>query len=72
MTAPTQADEAKEAEGYTVEYAGRLLGLGRYAARRAVARGEIPAIKIGRRIIVPRRAFEEMLKGRERGGDGSA
>ena len=37
----------------TVEEAGRILGIGRSAAYRAVARGEIPSIKIGNRVLVP-------------------
>jgi excisionase family DNA binding protein len=37
----------------TVPEAGDLLGVGRTAAYDAVARGELPALRIGRRILVP-------------------
>lgn len=37
----------------TVEEAGALLGLGRSSAYRAVARGDIPTIRLGRRLLVP-------------------
>jgi hypothetical protein len=37
----------------TVPHAGRLLGLGRDAAYRAAAAGELPTIKFGRRLFVP-------------------
>lgn len=37
----------------TVPEAGRLLGIGRDAAYRAAERGEIPTLKLGRRIVVP-------------------
>jgi excisionase family DNA binding protein len=37
----------------TIEEAGRFLGLSRSAAYRAAARGEIPTILIGRRLLVP-------------------
>lgn len=37
----------------TVERAGQLLGLGRTAAYEAVNRGEIPIIRLGRRVVVP-------------------
>ena len=45
-----------------VPEAGKLLGLGRNAAYEAAAKGEIPTIRIGKRILVPRAAFERMLE----------
>jgi hypothetical protein len=36
--------------------AGRALGLGRSATYGAVARGEIPVLRFGRRIVVPKQA----------------
>lgn len=45
----------------SVPEAGRRLGIGRNAAYEAAHRGDIPAIRIGRRYIVPRVAFERML-----------
>jgi excisionase family DNA binding protein len=42
---------------------GRQLGLGRNATYDAVARGEIPVIRFGRRIVVPKKALERMLNG---------
>jgi excisionase family DNA binding protein len=47
----------------TVEEAGRILGLGRSAAYAAVKRGEIPAIAIGRKLLVPVDRLERMLAG---------
>jgi excisionase family DNA binding protein len=38
-----------------------VLGLSRNAAYEAVHRGDIPAIRIGRRILVPVRALDEAL-----------
>ena len=46
---------------YTVEQAGKLLSLGRSGAHEAVRRGDIPSIRIGRRILVPCAALERML-----------
>jgi excisionase family DNA binding protein len=37
----------------TVEEAGRFLQLSRSAAYRAAARGDIPTIRVGRRLLVP-------------------
>ena len=47
----------------TVEEAGQLLGIGRGAAYAAASRGEIPTIRIGRRLVVPVDALERMLSG---------
>jgi excisionase family DNA binding protein len=45
----------------TVEEAAEALGISRAFAYEAVARGAIPCIRIGRRILVPRIALERML-----------
>ncbi len=45
----------------TVEDAGTLLGLSRPSAYLAVKRGEIPVIRLGKRLVVPRAALEKML-----------
>jgi len=45
----------------TVEEAGRLLGISRNSAYEAARRGELPAIRIGKRLIVPRAALEKLL-----------
>ncbi len=45
-----------------VPAAGRMLGLSRNAAYQAVRRGEIPAVKIGGRLLVPRAALMRLLE----------
>lgn len=45
----------------TVEEAASALGIGRASAYEAVHRGEIPCIRIGRRILVPRVALDRLL-----------
>ena len=45
----------------SVEEAGGLLGISRDLAYDLVARGEIPSVRLGRRLVVPRRALEEAL-----------
>lgn len=45
----------------TVEEAGEALGIGRNLAYDAVRRGEIPSVKIGRRLLVPRAALDGLL-----------
>ena len=46
---------------YTVEQAANRLGIGRNSAYEGVKTGDIPSIKIGKRILVPVAAFEKML-----------
>ncbi|MBI2916487.1 MAG: helix-turn-helix domain-containing protein [Chloroflexi bacterium] len=50
-----------EAQTMSVEDCARLLGIGRQSAYEAVRRGEVPAIRIGRRLLVPRAALERLL-----------
>jgi excisionase family DNA binding protein len=45
----------------TVEEAGRALRLGRGAAYDAVRRGEIPSVRLGRSIRIPRARLLELL-----------
>lgn len=45
----------------SVEEAAKVLGIGRNLAYDRVKTGEIPAIKIGRRLLVPRAALEKLL-----------
>ncbi len=46
---------------YSVEEAAKILGIGRSAAYQAVRTGEIPSIRIGRRLLVPVQALEQLL-----------
>lgn len=45
----------------TVEEAARLLGVSRAFAYELVARKELPSVRLGRRVIIPRRALERLL-----------
>jgi excisionase family DNA binding protein len=45
----------------TVEEAGRLLGISRGAAYRAAACGQIPIIRLGRRLLVPTARLHQLL-----------
>ena len=56
-----------------VEGAARMLGISRRAAYRAAATGDLPAIKVGGRVLVLRDALDRLLAGetlaqREGGG----
>ena len=47
---------------YTIEKVARLLGIGRSSAYAAARRGEIPTVRIGKRLLVPKVAFERLLQ----------
>jgi excisionase family DNA binding protein len=49
----------------TIDEAAAVLGVSRNSAYSAVARGEIPAIRIGRRLLVPKAALERLLESAE-------
>ncbi len=49
----------------SVEEAALCLGISRNSAYEAVRRGEIPAIRIGHRIRIPRRRFMSWLLGQD-------
>ncbi len=46
---------------YTVAEAADLLGIGRSTAYELVARGELPTVKIGGRVVVTRPALTELV-----------
>ena len=46
----------------TVEETAKVLGIGRQLAYDRVKTGEIPVVKIGRRLLVPRRALAKLLE----------
>lgn len=46
---------------YTVAEAARLLGLGRNAAYEAAKRGEIPTIRMGRLLLVPKGPLHKLV-----------
>ncbi len=47
----------------TIPEAAKALGIGINSAYEAAKRGEIPTLKIGRRVVVPARALQALLDG---------
>ncbi len=47
----------------SVSEAAERLGISRTLAYELVARGELPTLRLGRRILVPRRQLEAMVAG---------
>jgi excisionase family DNA binding protein len=48
---------------YEVPEAGAMLGLTRNASYEAAKRGEIPTVRFGKLLRVPKAAFHKMLQG---------
>ncbi len=46
---------------------GRILGLSRGATYEAARRGEIPVLRFGKRLLVPKKALDQLLKSTQRG-----
>jgi excisionase family DNA binding protein len=45
----------------TVVEVAKILRIGKISAYQAIERGEVPSIRIGRRILIPRFALEQLL-----------
>lgn len=50
----------------TVEETAALLGISRTLAYELVARGELPCLRWGRRVVISRHALQQMVDGVER------
>jgi excisionase family DNA binding protein len=62
MSLPKTPDRRVERVTITVDEAAVRLGISRGSAYAAARRGELPAIRLNRRIVVPRVAFERWLE----------
>jgi excisionase family DNA binding protein len=56
-------ENESERRTFSVEEAGRMLGISRGAAYAHAKAGAIPTIKLGKRVLVPKAAFEKLLQG---------
>jgi excisionase family DNA binding protein len=45
----------------SVSEAAKIIGIGRNSCYALVARGELSAVRIGRRVVIPRQAIEQLL-----------
>lgn len=55
--------ESAEKLVISVDEAAKLLALSRSSAYAGVRSGQIPAIRVGRRLLIPRAALEKLLAG---------
>ena len=56
-------DPTSKPKTQTIDEAAKELGIGRNQAYAAARRGEIPTIRIGKRILVLREPFKRLLEG---------
>ncbi len=49
----------------TVVEAAEEIGVHHLTLRKAIARGEIRAVKVGRRVLIPKTELDRFLEGRE-------
>ena len=54
-----------ERDGLTIDEVAKFLNIGYVTAYKAVKSGEIPSIRIGRRIIVSKNALLKMFENKE-------
>jgi excisionase family DNA binding protein len=50
---------------YRIEEAAQLLGIGRNHCYEAAKRGDIPSVRIGKRLLVPKAALDRLLRASE-------
>src|SRR5580658_9148579 len=67
QTTEKSPDEAKERDrperlAVSVEEASQLLGISKWLGYEMVAQGQLPALRLGRRLVVPLAALERMLE----------
>ena len=70
MKHPQSTRQDGKSETVSVTAAAQRLGISRISAYRAVARGDLPSIRIGGRILIPRAALDRLLDPQT--GEGSA
>jgi excisionase family DNA binding protein len=58
----TTMDDLRQRATISVPEAGQVLGLERKSAYNAARRGELPTLRIGRRVLVPTAALLRMLE----------
>jgi excisionase family DNA binding protein len=47
---------------FTVEEAGKLLGISRALAYEMARQGKLPTLRFGKRLVVPKKAVQDMLE----------
>ena len=61
--------QEEQALTLTVPEVARILRISRGATYEAIRRGEIPALRFGRSLRIPRAALDRLLSGQDRASD---
>lgn len=61
--------ELPERRAYNVPEAGAMIGLSKNGSYEAAKRGEIPTIRIGRQLKVPKKMWDRIVDGEETAPD---
>jgi excisionase family DNA binding protein len=59
----TTLTSATERQAFAVQEVAAVLGLSRWAAYAAVKRGDIPSVRIGGRVLIPKGRLQALLDG---------
>jgi len=59
--------DGEEGLVYFVPEVVRLTRLSRNAVYAAMARGDLVSVRVGRRVLIPKKALHDLLEGRSRG-----
>jgi excisionase family DNA binding protein len=65
MTEEREKHDKDKALTLSVEHAARLIGISRATAYRMVRSGDLPAVRIGRRVLILKKPLMEMLEAEE-------
>jgi excisionase family DNA binding protein len=63
----TTLTSATERQAFTVQEVATVLGVSRWAAYEAVKRGDIPSVRIGGRLLIPKGRLQALLDGEGHG-----
>jgi excisionase family DNA binding protein len=62
MTTIEATDAPTPCRTMSVSQAARILGISRTTAYECVRSGDLPAVKLGRRIVIPTQAIDDLLE----------
>ena len=65
MTEERDKHDKDKALTLSVEHAARLIGISRATAYRMVSSGDLPAVRVGRRVLILKKPLMEMLEAEE-------
>lgn len=65
LSAVSDKELPVERQTYTIAEAARILGVSKETLYKAAARGDLPHIRFGKRVLIPRAFIERLLCGEQ-------